>query len=116
MMNHSIHDLEIPKEKPSLAEIAAMPYPVSELTMRRFYDPLWGKDKGEGDTVKWKVEISYSYVVKERSVVEYEVEACTAEDAKRLAEEMFDNDDNIEGGWDADDFEIDDVDVQEVAQ
>jgi hypothetical protein len=49
-------------EKPSLHDIAAMPYPASLEAMRKHYNPDWGKPVPDGETLRtFKVRIEYSY-------------------------------------------------------
>lgn len=98
-----------PAEKPSLADIAAMPFPASRDAMRAHYDPLWGKFMAEGDLRSWKVTINYS--VRSSESVSYNVEATSTEEAEALADELFDKDNSIPGGIDV---EVDDVEVKEI--
>jgi len=81
---------EVPKEKPPLAVIANMPFPVSMLTMRRHYHKDWHKPEPDGESVgKWKVEVAYTYTDTEHWSCE--VEAVTETEAKAKAEKQFDD-------------------------
>jgi hypothetical protein len=75
--------------KPTLHEIAAMPYSVGLAAMREHYDPLWGMVTPEGDDPKfrWKVRVYYSVRSVESRVVE--VDAATEDEACDLAEEQI---------------------------
>ncbi len=65
----------------------------------------------DGDIKTFRVRVCYSYQPeREYSSKTYTVEAADAEQAEELAEEMFENDDDI----DADDPEISDIDEPEV--
>lgn len=75
--------------KPSLHDIAAMPYPASVHAMRSHYNPLWGKGK-DGELTTWKVDLDYSYRVSE--TFSCEVEAVDEDEAIELAHDRFDND------------------------
>lgn len=90
--------------KPTLHDIAAMPFPASRDAMRKHYNPKWGRDTGDGELRTFKVKVRYSYRVHEIETVE--VEACDEEEAERLAE------DEIEKVC-AEDFDIDDVHIVE---
>lgn len=76
-----------PTPKPSILEIAAMPYPASEQAMRKHYDPHWRK-YSNGDLAKFTVEIEYS--TRTRKFWECEVEAADEEEAERIASDLFD--------------------------
>lgn len=94
--------------KPSLHEIAAMPFPASMLTMRQHYNRDWHKPEPDGELRTWKVKIAYSVRTAEHKT--YEVEAVTEEEANDLAEDMFDKDPAIPA-----DVEVDDV-IAEIAE
>lgn len=96
-------------EKPSLHEIAAMPYPASEKAMREFYDKNWGRYRKDGELSKFKVEIEYS--VRTTDYWECEVEAVDEEEAEKLARDKFDDAD-LDCSWD----EFDDVNNVKVAR
>jgi hypothetical protein len=73
--------------KPTLREIAAMPYPASERAMREHYDKNWHRDLPEADEdgkrkfrVRFDWEISGSF--------DDEVEAGDEEEAEDIAREM----------------------------
>lgn len=76
------------QEKPSLHDIAAMPYPRSVEAMRKHYNPQWGKGK-DGELQTWKVRLEYSY--RTDDVWTCEVQAVDEDDAIRIAEDEFDN-------------------------
>lgn len=86
-----LRDLEkaLPSEKPSLLEIGAMPYPLSMVAMRRFYNKDWHKPEPDGKSLgKWKVTIEYT--TRSTEYFDCEVEALCEADAEKLAEEKFD--------------------------
>lgn len=88
--------------KPSLHEIAAMPYPASEKAMREHYDPHWGKYE-KGEKAKFSVKIEYSY--KGADFQEFEVEAKDEAEAQRMALDLFDAANlDLEYGCEFDDF------------
>lgn len=90
--------------KPTLHEIAAMPFPASVSAMRQHYDPAWGTDPPEGETRLYTVQVSYSYTGDD--VWETEIEASSAEEAEKLAEEAFDKADlDLPAGADVDAIE-----------
>lgn len=73
-------------EKPSLHEIAAMPFPASLNAMRKHYNPNWGKEVPEdGQKRKFKVEIEYAVI----RAAEYTVEAFSEDEARQEAEDEF---------------------------
>ena len=73
-------------DKPTIAEIAAMPMPASIMAMREHYDPYWGRLPEEG-TKRFMVKAEYSYVVRE----EYSdiIEAESREEADEIATEQI---------------------------
>lgn len=73
--------------KPSLHEIAAMPFPHSQHAMRKFYNKDWEKPIGDGEMCKWKVTIEYSYRAEGDET--FEVMATCEEEAKDLATNRF---------------------------
>lgn len=75
--------------KPTLKEIAAMPYPASVQAMRQHYNPMWGRGK-DGELQTFKVTLDYAYRVSD--VFECEVEAVDEEDAIEVANLRFDED------------------------
>lgn len=101
---------ELPKEKPPLHAIAAMPFPLSMAAMRKFYDKDWRKPEHDGETHdKWKVRVHYSYREEETWIGE--VDAACEEEAKEKAVSAFDT----ANGW-LDDCDIDDVEVEFVGE
>lgn len=97
-------------EKPTLQDIAAMPFPASLHAMREHYNPNWGmplpEDDGDGDLRTYSVRIEYSFT--EYDSRTYTVQARSKEGAEKLAEEMFDKDVTVE-----ENAELSDVDVSE---
>lgn len=69
-------------DKPTLAEIAAMPLPASIMAMRQHYDPNWGRLPEEG-TKRFMVKADYSYVV--HSEYSDIIEAESREEAEEIA-------------------------------
>ncbi len=59
-------------EKPTLHEIAAMPYSETIKAMREHYDPLYGFPMGDGAKQKYTVEVRYSYVCTDWETVDVE--------------------------------------------
>ncbi|MFZ3484247.1 hypothetical protein [Sphingomonas sp. 3-13AW] len=96
-------------EKPTLHEIAAMPFPASVQAMRKFYNPNWGMPVPDdaGDLRKFKVRVEYTYTESDSRT--YTVEATTKEQAETIAEGMFDKDITVE-----DDPELGDIEATEV--
>jgi len=88
--------------KPSLHDIAAMPFPASMHAMRKYYDPSWAMACG-GAGPRFRVTIFYTVPSQETEV--FEVEAGSTDQAKAIAREIFDR----VGPYDAD---VDDVDVE----
>lgn len=72
-------------DRPTLHEIAAMPFPASVEAMREHYNPHWGKDTGDGQLRTFKVKVIYETRSDEIQVVE--VEAFTEQEALDLAED-----------------------------
>lgn len=97
--------------KPTLQEIAAMPYPASERAMREFYDKNWGRYSREGDLEAFKVEIEYS--IRTREFWECEVKAVDVDEAERIARDRFD--DECPCSWDEFD-DIENVKVERAEQ
>lgn len=84
--------------KPTLHEIAAMPYPSSVRAMRKHYEPHWGKPVPEGGEKRlFEVTVEWSA----RGHETYEVEAFTEDEAEDLAEIEFDKDCGGTIPWDA---------------
>jgi hypothetical protein len=85
-----LQDIEklLPAEKPPLAAIAGMPFPLSMCAMRRFYCKDWHKPESDGETLgKWSVEIAFTR--REEDIFTADVEAVCKEDAIELAEKQF---------------------------
>jgi len=95
-------------ERPTLHEIAAMPYPASVEAMRKHYNPHWGEPlpDGGGDRKKYVVTIDYSYRTEETT--HYDIIASSKAEAKALARERFDDEHNY-----LDDLDVDTVLVDE---
>ena len=75
------------QSKPTIHEIAAMPYPASERAMREHYNPDWHKPIPESVTApsEFTVDVEYSLCVTETVTVE----AWTEEEALgKAAEEV----------------------------
>lgn len=86
-------------DKPTLHEIAAMPFPASMLAMRKHYNPDWHTDPPEGDRGidrKWKVWITFEQRSQDEELIE--VEAGSQDEAEELAMAKF------EQSHDADDL------------
>jgi hypothetical protein len=75
-------------QKPSLHEIAAMPYPASEQAVREYYDPHWQR-YSNGETRKFSVEVDYRY--SGRDTWTCEVDAADEAEAKKMALDKFDS-------------------------
>jgi hypothetical protein len=84
--------------RPTLHEIAAMPYPYSERAMREHCDPNWGKPKPEGVLRSYTVEVSYHF--SGRDIWGTTVKAHNEEEAIELAEAAFDKAD-LDLPWEA---------------
>lgn len=89
-------------EKPTLHEIAAMPFPASEQALFKYYGvkPRRG-DTGE-EQASYRVTIDWSYTVEETS--DFDVEASSEEEAREIAEQQLRDE---EGG--SENFGIDHV-------
>jgi hypothetical protein len=108
--NGTLRDVaaEVPAEKPSLKQIADMPYPLSLCAMRKHYNAKWGIPVADGETLtQWKVKIHYE--TRETGTATYNVEAMNEEEAKELAEALFDESHDM-------DDEVTDVEAEEVSQ
>ena len=78
--------------RPSLRDIANMPFPASRDAMRKYYDQDWGKyheDNGEV-AIKYRVVIDYETVIEETEIIE--VEAISPEMAEKIARDQFHED------------------------
>lgn len=95
-------------EKPTLHEIAAMPYPASVDAMRKFYNPTWGMPiPDDGELRQFKVTVNYT--VRTEDSRTYQVEAFSAEEAEDEADEMFGKDRSVEPDAEVEDFEVEEV-------
>ena len=80
-------------ERPSLHEIAAMPFPASRNAMREHYNPHWGKEVPEdGQKRKFKVQVEYSIP----EYFEATIEAFSKDEAREEALEDLPADAEIE--------------------
>jgi hypothetical protein len=78
--------------KPSIHEIAAMPFPASVNAMREHYNPNWGKDVPEdGQKRTYRVTVEWEA----RGSETYEVEAFSEDEAEDLAEAEFNADGSV---------------------
>lgn len=74
-------------EKPSLHEIAAMPFPSSQNAMRKYYNPQWGKPIPDGaEKQTYAVQIDFEVTLTDSRTVE--VEAFTEEEAEELGSDL----------------------------
>lgn len=73
-------------ERPTLHEIAAMPFPQSVQAIRQHYDKNWGRFEN-GEPRAFEVTVRYS-IYKTGSET-YTVEAGSEEEAESKAEELF---------------------------
>lgn len=79
--------------RPSIHDIAAMPYPQSLHAMRQYYDPQWGMDTGDGAKKTFRCVVEYE--IRDQTTVD--VEAFTPEEAKDLAADKVAGDLEAEG-------------------
>ena len=91
--------------RPTLQEIAAMPFPASQTAMRKHYDPSWGR-VGEDGKPKWRVQVEYSYT--ETGSDTFEVEAFDKQEADNAARVQCEEENDYHDG-----FEIESVRVLE---
>lgn len=63
-----------------------MPFPASQEAMRKHYNPMWGRG-ADGELIKFKVNLEYSYRVSESWSCE--VLAADEDEAVELAEDDF---------------------------
>ena len=75
--------------KPTLHEIAAMPFPASRNAMRKNYVPKWGMPESDGKLHDWSVRVDYK--ICNKSVWIVKVKAVDQEEAIELSEEAFDS-------------------------
>lgn len=75
--------------KPTLQEIADMPFPASAEAMRKYYVHDWGRPAPDGVDRKqtFRVEVEYSVSRIERSTLE--IEAFSAGEAEELASDRI---------------------------
>ena len=74
-------------EKPTLQEIAAMPFPASIEAMRKYYQRDWAKPLPEGATEKRKFRVQVDYEASFTGTQSVEVEAWTEEEAEDIGAE-----------------------------
>ncbi|HEX8414868.1 MAG TPA: hypothetical protein VF637_13425 [Sphingomicrobium sp.] len=91
---------------PSLHEIAAMPFPRSMETMRKYYNKDWHKPEPDGETLI-SYDVVMSFVVREERI--YRVEAYDEKHAESLADDLLEADRTIPA--DADDYELVEIKV-----
>jgi hypothetical protein len=96
------------QEKPTLHEIAAMPYSETIKAMRKHYVKDWGKPVPDGATEKQKFEVRVSYEARIVGSDIVEVEAWSEDEALELAE------DKVCKQVEDDAFAFDDIDFEEV--
>lgn len=73
--------------KPTLHEIAAMPFPASQKAMREHYDPRWHKEEAQG-LKRFRVRFDWALVGTFDEIVEAEDE----DEAKEIAREQAQDD------------------------
>lgn len=93
--------------KPSLHEIAAMPFPESLGALRRHYDRDWGSRVSD-EPESWTVHVDYT--VTSRDSMSVTVNAHSVEEAKRFGSEL------VGELADGDDFEVEYVRARSVEQ
>lgn len=93
-------------EKPSLHEIAAMPFPESVFAMRKFYVHDWGKPIAEGLSQKQTYQVTARVTLRTVEREFFEIEAWSQDEAEEEAEGMIDR-----RYPEADDVEIDELKV-----
>jgi hypothetical protein len=94
--------------KPTLHEIAAMPFPASERALQTYYGVEPYRERTTHERTSFRVTVTYSW--SESDTLTYEVQAADREDAERIAEDQFDNDARVRGT----DVDIDNMDIEEV--
>ena len=82
-------EAELPKDKPPLHAIAGMPFPLSMVAMRKFYNKDWHKPEADGETPS-KIRVMIEYSHRETDYWDCEVEALTEAEAKEKGEREFD--------------------------
>ncbi len=77
--------------KPTLQEIAGMPFPASVEAMRKHYNPAWGKPvDGDGTARLYRVKLSGTVTTVELFNETVQVTAFSAEEAIKLAGDEID--------------------------
>lgn len=84
-----------PPVKPTLHEIAAMPFPASQEAMRKHYNPDWHKDLPDGRRV-FSVSVDWSVSGSFVELIEAEDEAEAREIAHEMASEEASNSMDVE--------------------
>lgn len=80
--------------KPSLQDIANMPFPASVKALRTHYDKYWGQFPNDVAPTEWEVTVRYSTLTYDCKI--YDIVAPTAEAAKALAEDKWKEEDKDE--------------------
>lgn len=93
--------------KPTLHEIAAMPFPQSERALEEHYGVKPKREHREGEIRTFEVVVRYSERINDS--VMYEIEAASPKEAEEIAERRAGNEIPI-------DADIDDIEVSEVTQ
>lgn len=93
--------------KPTLHEIAAMPFPASEKALFQHYGVTPWREKRDGEKLTFKVRYNYSETISNSAT--YTVDAVDEEEAEYLAEALWDADVTIPN-----DVDLDGVDIEEV--
>lgn len=79
-------------DRPTLHEIAAMPFPASVEAMRKHYNPAWGKlIDGDGAARRYRVKLSGTVTTRDYINETVEVDAFSSDEAIKLAEEEIDD-------------------------
>lgn len=94
-----------PEPKPTLHEIAAMPYPASEIAMRKHYVHDWHVPVPEGMDAKATFIVALEYEVSERHTTTLEIQAWSESEAKDLARDELGS--RYRDAWDFDVTSID---------
>ena len=88
--------------KPTLHEIAAMPFSRTADAIRKHYDPAWGKNGEDGEPIKaWRVRFEWTVSGDFDEVIE----AATEEEALEEAEEWV-RDDYFSGHFEIDSSKV----------
>jgi hypothetical protein len=79
-----VSTVEVAAGKPSLHEIAALPYSKTAEAVRQHYDPDWGKVTDDGQPAKsWRVRFSWTISGK----FDQEIDAETEDEAREIAKD-----------------------------